>query len=282
MGSGIGHDDTPGDGGRSGRLRALATPCWRRRGEPIIETMSDIAKALDTRKDSPSQRTVPQVIAMDGPAAAGKTTVGRQVAAALGYPFLDTGAMYRAITWAALQRDTALSDEAALSQLATSVRMDIGPPTAGSIEACTISLDGEDVTKQLRRPEVESAVSQVSRVSGVRVELVRLQRELAGRQPMVMVGRDIGTVVLPNADLKVFLDASVTERATRRYRELSALAHDVTPQAVLADLRQRDRIDSQRTESPLRAAEDAIVINTDGLSLDEVVQLVLEQVKESP
>ena len=244
--------------------------------------MSDAAKAFNARDDLPSQQAAPRVIAMDGPAAAGKTTVGRQLAAALGYPFLDTGTMYRAITWAALQRGTALSDEEALSRLATSVRMEIGPPATGSIEACTISLDSEDLTAQLRRPEVESAVSQVSRVSGLRLEMVRIQRELADRQPVVMVGRDIGTVVLPNADLKVYLDASVTERATRRYQELSALAHDVTPQAVLADLRRRDRIDSQRAESPLQAAEDAIVINTDGLSLNEVVQQVLEQAKKSP
>src|SRR3990172_116048 len=132
--------------------------------------MGEGAKAVDTRKGKPSQqgRAVPQVIAGDGPAAAGKSTVGRQVAAKLGYLFLDTGAMYRAITWTALHRGIDLSDEESLRDLAASVRMDIGPPAPGSIEACTISVDGQDITAWLRQPEVESAVSLVSRVRGVR------------------------------------------------------------------------------------------------------------------
>lgn len=218
---------------------------------------------------------------MDGPAAAGKSTVGRQLAAKLGYPFLDTGAMYRAITWTALHRGIDLSDEEALGELAASARMEIGPPAPGSIEACTITVEGEDVTAMLRRPEVESAVSLVSRVSGVREALVWAQRELAGQRPVVMAGRDIGTVVLPEADLKVYLDASVEERARRRYQELSALGQEVTEEMVLADLRRRDRIDSQRSASPLQVAEDAVVIDTDGLTLDEVVQRVLEQVEGS-
>ncbi len=219
---------------------------------------------------------------MDGPAAAGKSTVGRQVAARLGYPFLDTGAMYRAITWATLHRGIDLSDEEALSELAKSVRIDVGPPAPGSIEACTITVDGEDVTGELRRPEVESAVSLVSRVAGVREALVRAQRELAPTKVgVVMAGRDIGTVVLPNADLKVYLDASVEERARRRYEELLALGQNVTLEMVLEDLRRRDRIDSQRPVSPLRAAPDAVVIDTDGLTLDEVVERVLELVEGS-
>ena len=194
---------------------------------------------------------------------------------------MDTGAMYRAITWTALHRGIDLSDEESLRDLAASVRMDIGPPAPGSIEACTISVDGEDVTAWLRQPEVESAVSLVSRVRGVREALVRAQRELAGRRPVVMAGRDIGTVVLPDADLKVYLDASVEERAHRRYRELSALGQDVTLERVLMDLSRRDRIDSQRAVSPLQIAKDAIVIDTDGLTLAEVVRRVLEEAEAS-
>lgn len=189
--------------------------------------------------------------------------------------------MYRAITWTALHRGIDLSDEESLRDLAASVRMDIGPPAPGSIEACTISVDGEDVTAWLRQPEVESAVSLVSRVRGVREALVRAQRELAGRRPVVMAGRDIGTVVLPDADLKVYLDASVEERAHRRYRELSALGQDVTLERVLMDLSRRDRIDSQRAVSPLQIAKDAIVIDTDGLTLAEVVRRVLEEAEAS-
>ncbi len=244
--------------------------------------MGETAKALGGRKDKLSQQSLPRVIALDGPAAAGKSTVGRQVAEALGYPFLDTGAMYRAITWTALRRGIDLGNEDTLTRLAASVRMEVGPPLPGSIEPCTISVDGEDVTERLRQPEVEAAVSQVSRISGLRKALVTLQRGLAGQRPVVMAGRDIGTVVMPDADLKVYLDASVKERALRRHRELSALKQEIAPETVLAELRRRDRIDSQRAESPLQAAEDAVVINTDGLSLDEVVQLMLEQVEGLP
>ncbi len=203
------------------------------------------------------------------------------MAAKLGYPFLDTGAMYRAITWTALHRGIDLSDEEALSELAAMARMDVGPAAAGSLEPCAITVDGKDVTPKLRQPEVEAAVSLVSRVPGVRVALVRAQQELAGRRPVLMAGRDIGTVVLPNADLKVYLDASLEERARRRYHELSALGQEVTPAVVLQDLRRRDRIDSQRSVSPLRAAKDAIVIDTDGLTFDDVVERVLALVEEA-
>jgi len=232
-------------------------------------------------KESRQRGGIPRVIAIDGPAAAGKTTVGRLIAARLGYPFLDTGAIYRAMTWTALHRGVDLSDEDALSDLAASLSLDVGPPTPGSIEPCTIFVDGEDVTPHLRQPEVEAAVSLVSRVAGVREALVKVQRELAGRNAVVMAGRDIGTVVLPRADLKVYLDASVEERARRRYAELSALGMDLNEEEVLHDLSRRDRIDSERSVSPLRPAEGAIVIDTDGLTLEEVVQRLAELIEGS-
>ena len=217
---------------------------------------------------------------MDGSAASGKSTIGRRLAAKLGYPFLDTGVMYRAITLAALQRGIDLDDQEALSRLASSVRMEVTLPPPGSPEGSTIGVDSEDVTSRLRLPEVEDAVSLVSRVSGVRDALVRLQREIAGRQAMVMAGRDIGTVVLPHADLKIYLDASLPERAKRRHQEFAALGRGVTRDMVLKDLRQRDRIDSERSVSPLRPAADAVVINTDGLTQDQVLARVLELVDE--
>jgi cytidylate kinase len=223
-------------------------------------------------KDSRRRGALPRVIAIDGPAAAGKSTVGRMIAARLGYPFLDTGAIYRATTRTALHRGVDLSDEDALSDLAASISIDVGPPAAGSIEPCTIFVDGEDVTLLLRQPEVEAAVSLVSRVAGVREALVKVQRDLAGRNAVVMAGRDIGTVVLPEADLKVYLDASIDERARRRHAEMSTLGMDLTEEGVRRDLSRRDRIDSQRSVSPLRPAEDAIVVDTDGLTLEEVVQ----------
>lgn len=228
-----------------------------------------------------AKKRIPQVIAIDGPAAAGKSTVGRKVAERLGYPFLDTGSMYRAFTWYALHRGIDLGDEEALVELARRVRIDLGPPSPRSIEPCTIAVDGEDATPHLRRPEVEAAVSLVSRIAGVREALVRAQRQMAGRRAVVMAGRDIGTVVLPDADLKVYLDASLEERAQRRHRELRALGQDVGEEEVLRDLRRRDSIDSQRAVSPLRPAEDAVVIDTEGLSLDEVVQRVMALVEGS-
>ncbi len=246
-------------------------------------TMSEAAPAAgSTRARGPSRRRgLPRVIAIDGPAAAGKSTVGRKIGARLGYPFLDTGAIYRAMTWTALHRGVDLSDEDALSELATVISVDVGPPSADSIEPCTIFVDGDEVTRFLRQPEVEAAVSLVSRVAGVREALVRMQRQLAGRNAVVMAGRDIGTEVLPKADLKVYLDASVEERARRRFAELSALGLDVTQEEVLRDLRRRDRIDSERSVSPLRPAEDAVVLDTDGLSLEQVVQRLVELVEGS-
>ena len=232
-------------------------------------------------KGSRQSTDTPRVIAIDGPAAAGKSTVGREIGIQLGYPFLDTGAIYRAMTWTALHRGVDLSDEDALSELAASLNIDVGSPTPESIEPSTIFVDGIDVTRFLRQPEVEAAVSLVSRVAGVRNALVKLQRDLAGRNAVVMAGRDIGTVVLSNADLKLYLDASVEERARRRFAELSALGMELTEEDVLRDLRRRDRIDSERSVSPLRPAEDAVVLDTDGLTLEKVVQRLMEIVEGS-
>jgi cytidylate kinase len=240
--------------------------------------MGDARPTAGSEENQTSPRTtkLPRVIAIDGPAAAGKSTVGRMLGARLGYPFLDTGAIYRAMTWTALHRGVDLSDDEALSELAASISIDIAPPAPDGVEPCTIFVDGQDVTPHLRRPEVEAAVSLVSRVAGVRTALVEVQRQLAGRNAVVMAGRDIGTVVLPGANLKVYLDASVQERARRRFAELTALGMDVTEERVRDDLRRRDRIDSQRSVSPLRPADDAIAVDTDGLTLEEVVQRIAE------
>lgn len=223
-------------------------------------------------------RAAPNLIAVDGSAASGKSSVGRRLAEKLDYPFLDTGLMYRAVTFAALERDMDVHDPEALGALANSMRLEVGPPAPGSSETCSIVVDGCDVTAQLRRADVEDAVSLVSRVPGVREALVRQQREIAGRQAMVMAGRDIGTVVLPDADLKIYLDASISERARRRHAEFAIHGRTVTKDIVLEDLRRRDQIDSERAVSPLRPADDAIVIKTDGLSEDEVLRRVLQLV----
>jgi CMP/dCMP kinase len=215
------------------------------------------------------------VIAIDGPAASGKSVVGTTVAARLGYHFYDTGAMYRAVTWLALRRRIDADDADKLVQLADSVTVTVREGAAGTIEPTMVLLDGEDATPHLRDAAVDANVSLVSRVPGVREALVRLQRELASGGRVVMAGRDIGSVVLPDADLKVYLDASREVRARRRAAQLreSRLPADVG--ALVADLARRDGIDSTRATSPLTAAPGAVIIKTDDLTLAEVVQRIL-------
>jgi cytidylate kinase len=204
--------------------------------------------------------------------------VGYLVAQRLGYPFLDTGVMYRALTWLALQRGIDPEDEEALGMMAAKVDMELGPPPADFSERCSIWVDGQDLTPMLRRPEVEAAVSPVSKASPVRRALVALQRKLAGHR-IVMAGRDIGTVVLPNADLKVYLDASVEERTRRRRGEFAAQGRSASEADIQEGILLRDRIDSGREDSPLRPAEDAVIISTDGLDRDQVVEKVLALVE---
>ncbi|UCH86420.1 MAG: (d)CMP kinase [Dehalococcoidia bacterium] len=221
------------------------------------------------------ERRLPRTIAIDGPSASGKSSVGYLVAERLGYLFLDTGATYRALTWLALQRGVHLEDEEGLVRLAAQVDMNLGPPAAGSSERCTIWVDGDDLTGVLRQPDVERGVSLVSRVSQVRRAMVAVQRRLASRRRVVMAGRDVGTVVLPNADLKIYLDASVEERARRRHEELAALGRPFTQNDVRQQILRRDAIDSGREDSPLKAAEDAIVVSTDGLNQEQVVEKIV-------
>ncbi len=243
--------------------------------------MGETARAVDADEARPTRRgrRLPRLIAVDGSAASGKSTVGRLLAARLRYPFLDTGIMYRAVTLAALEHNVGLNDSPALGRLATGLRMVVDLPPPGSGRGSRVSVDGRDVTPMLRTPAVEDAVSIVSRVPGVRRAMVKLQRQIARQRPMVIAGRDIGTVVLPDADLKVYLDASLEERARRRHREFAALRRDVSEAMVLEDLRRRDRIDSERELSPLKPARDAVIIQTDGLSQEEVVRRVIDLVK---
>jgi cytidylate kinase len=217
---------------------------------------------------------VPGIIAIDGPAASGKSTLGRRLADSLGYLFFDTGVMYRAVTWAALQRHLDIGDEPALTSLAETVQIDVQPPSVDDGRVCDVLLDGQDVTWQIRQPEVESSVSPVSAYQGVRQALVSQQRRIGLRGRVVMVGRDIGTVVLPEAELKIYLDASPQERAMRRYRELEQRNGKADFEQVLSGVRNRDRIDSTRTFSPLCAAPDAVIIDSDKLSADEVFEKV--------
>lgn len=221
----------------------------------------------------------PKTIAVDGPAASGKSTLGKRVAESLGYLFFDTGVMYRAITWVALRSGTDISDELAITALAENTPIDIESPTIDDGRGYDVMVQGQDITWEIRSPNVDANVSVVSAYPGVRRALSAQQRRIGMRGKVVMVGRDIGTVVLPEADLKIFLDASVEERARRRYLEQKSKDESVEYQMILESVRRRDRIDSSREIAPLRPADDAIIIDSDGLNADQVYSQVLALVR---
>lgn len=220
-------------------------------------------------------------IAMDGPAASGKTTIGQMVAEALGFLLLDTGAMYRATTLAALRADLELEDETAVSALASQINIDIKDNAPKQDERIyTVLLNGDDVTWALREPAVDQNVSLVSSYPDVRHQMVARQRELAQEMNMVMVGRDIGTVVLPDAPLKLYITASPEERARRRWSERQKRGHDESYKAILQDVIRRDKIDGNRQHSPMRPADDAIILDTTGHTPEAVVERILALVTE--
>ena len=220
------------------------------------------------------ERNAVQVIAIDGPVAAGKTVVGRRLAQRLGFRHLDTGNMYRAITWLALYENVPVSDEEALGKLA---------------EDHPVRLDGQDddrvlvgshrLGKQLQAPEVNGQVSLIAKVSAVRRALVRQQRQLASEGNIVMIGRDIGTVVLPTADLKVYLQASAEGRAQRRWAEMRERGETVAFEQVLRETKTRDEIDTGREDSPLTPAKDAFVLDTGALGIEQVVDSIMQRLQ---
>lgn len=211
----------------------------------------------------------PRQIAIDGPVAVGKSTVGRLLAKRLGYRFVDTGSMYRALTWKALQKGVSLEDEEGLVGLATSTRFQLGRSGDNSL-----LMDGRVIGGETRAAQVEKTVSVVSKVAEVRQALVAQQRRMASRGGVVMAGRDIGTVVLPRAGLKIFLEASPPERAHRRHREISSPGKKADYQAVFSELERRDEMDSHRAVSPLKPAADAHIIDTEGLTPEGVVETI--------
>src|SRR5258708_4208172 len=216
----------------------------------------------------------PSTIAIDGPAASGKSTLGRRLADSLGYLFFDTGVMYRAVTWVALQQGTDVRAEPPVTALAEKLHIDVAPASKADGRVCDVMVDGRDITWETRRPEVDANVSIVSAYRGVRDAMSRGQRRIGQRGRVVMVGRDIGTVVLPEADLKIYLDASAPERARRRYNEIKGRGDVADYDDILAGVIERDRIDSTRDIAPLRAAADAVVIDSDTMNADEVFDKV--------
>lgn len=218
-------------------------------------------------------------ITLDGPAASGKSTLGERLASSLNFMYLDTGVMYRAVTLAAQKRKVDVNDENLVTRVAEEMDLDIHPATIEDGRSNDVILDGKDVTWEIRLPEVEAHVSQVSAYKGVRVAMTNKQREIGNRGGIVMVGRDIGTVVLPDAEIKLYLDASVEERAKRRYLELIHRGKQASYDSVLADLQRRDKIDSSRTIAPLKPADDAILVDSDHMNADEVFQFIYDLVK---
>jgi CMP/dCMP kinase len=222
-----------------------------------------------------SIRSSHSIIAIDGPAASGKSTIGKRLADALNYLFFDTGVMYRAVTWLALGRGLEMQAEAAITDLAESIPIDVLPSSQPDGRACDVVVEGQDITWEIRRPEVDANVSVISAYAGVRRALTAQQRRVGQRGRVVMVGRDIGTVVLPEADLKIYLDATAEERARRRYDEIIARGECADYDEILAKVIERDRIDSTRDVAPLRIAKDAVVVDSDHLNAEEVFQQIL-------
>jgi len=221
----------------------------------------------------------PSIIAIDGPAASGKSTIGLRLARAINYLFFDTGVMYRAVTWVALQRGIDVRDEAAVSALAEETQIDVAPASQSDGRTCDVLVDGRDITWETRSRAVDANVSIVSVYPRVRSALSQQQRRIGQRGRVVMVGRDIGTVVLPDADLKIYLDATAEERAKRRYEEVLARDGQANYAEILEKVIERDRIDSTRDVAPLRIAENAVVVDSDKLTADEVFEQVLALVK---
>ena len=210
------------------------------------------------------------LIAIDGPAASGKSTLAEKIAREFGYFYFDTGVMYRAATLAALQQRLSLDDEEKVSELAARIQIDVQSPSIEDGRLMDVLVDGDDVTWQIRTPEVDRNVSKVSAYTGVRKAMTDQQRRIGERGNMVMVGRDIGTVVFPDAASKIYLEASPEERAKRRYSENMKRGGSIPYEEILNSIKKRDAFDSSRELAPLKPAEDAIVIDSDGKTIDMV------------
>lgn len=232
---------------------------------------SDLGEGVEV-SEVPGDRLV---VAIDGPAAAGKTTVASAAARRLDALFFDTGVIYRALTLAALRHGVAPEDGLRLAGLARHLDIQVKPPSQPDGRFYDVWLEGEEVTQQLRDPEVDRAVSAVSAHPAVRRALLDVQRRIARSGRVVLTGRDIGTVVVPDADVKIWLDASLEERARRRQRDLAAQGIERSLDEVMEEMERRDRADAERAIAPMKPAKDAVVIVTDGRSVEEVVEEIV-------
>ena len=220
------------------------------------------------------------IIAIDGPAAVGKSTMGKLIARELGYTYIDTGAIYRAITWKVLKNNIDINDENMISDIVSKTYITIKKTNTNSLkDYYHIFVDGEDVTEKIRDPKIDRNVSQIARLPKIRRQLIHLQRKLAGKRNIVMEGRDIGSVILPKADIKLYFTASEEERIKRRYKELIDKGYDVDYEEVKKQIVQRDEIDSKRKYAPLIKPKDAIIIDSTEKSIEKVKGEILKIIK---
>lgn len=215
------------------------------------------------------------IVAIDGPSGSGKSTVAKRLAGKLGYMYIDTGAMYRAVALQAKRDNIDINDSAALIRLCESVKLEFVPDNGG----LRTILNGEDVSEAIRTPEMSMAASDISARKEVRQALLSLQRRMGEKGGVVLEGRDVGTVIFPNAEAKFFLDASLEERGKRRYKELAAKGMDVTLEQTIEDVRKRDINDSSREIAPLKMADDAVLVDSTNLCVEEVVGKMIEVVE---
>ncbi len=226
-------------------------------------------------EDSPATREDNLIVAIDGPSGAGKSTLAKKLAEKLGFIYLDTGAMYRALALKILRQKVDLADEQKLAQLVNSTAVDL----QGDGAELRVILDGENVASEIRTPAVSQMASKASALKLVRDRMLELQRRLGGRGSVVAEGRDIGTVIFPDAQVKIFLSASAAERARRRCAELRAAGQPVDVEVTLREIEERDKRDSERALAPLRKAEDALMIDSSNSTADEVAACVLAEIR---
>lgn len=239
-----------------------------------------ISQLVNWRIDEFMKKNV-LVIAIDGPAAVGKSTMGKIIARELGFLYIDTGAIYRAITWKVLKNNINVYDEDTISNLVSNTYITIEKKNRNSLKGYyNIFIDGEDVTEEIRSPKIDQNVSQIAKLPKIRKQLIYLQRKLAKKGNIIMEGRDIGSVILPQADIKLYFTASEEERIKRRYKELVDKGYNIDYKEVKKQIVQRDEIDSKRKYAPLIKAKDAILIDSTEKSIEEVKDKILKTIKK--
>lgn len=242
-------------------------------GDETVEVVGRIGRSHPCCYSNFLAETKPRrvVVAIDGPAGAGKSTIAKRLAERLQFTYIDTGAMYRAVALWAVRQNVAFEDMHRMEQLAIAAEIELAPGK--------ISLNGEDVTQAIRTPDVSNGASKIAVIPGVRRAMVDKQREMGDRTSVVMEGRDIGTVVFPNADVKVYLDADLRERVRRRLEEVRAKGDSITEETLAAQMAERDRRDSTRSDAPLAQAPDAVYLDSTGMSIEDVEEAILRIVR---